>query len=72
MMIMTTILILAGGKSIRMGQDKAMMNGGVSRLWNMYSSLGAERIITLCGEESRIDLFEGEVWSDPKDISTLR
>jgi molybdopterin-guanine dinucleotide biosynthesis protein A len=69
MMIMTTIVILAGGKSTRMGQDKAMMNGGVSRFWNMYSSLGVERIITLCGEESRIDLFEGEVWPDPKDIS---
>ena len=69
MMIMTTIVILAGGKSTRMGQDKAMMNGGVSRFWKMYYSIGVERIITLCGEESRMDLFEGEVWPDPKDVS---
>ncbi|MDP6333020.1 MAG: NTP transferase domain-containing protein [Candidatus Poseidoniaceae archaeon] len=66
---MTTILLLAGGKSTRMGQDKAMMNGGAKRLLNIYSSLGVERVITLCGDESRIDLFEGEVWPDPQKIS---
>ena len=66
---MSTILLLAGGKSTRMGQDKAMMNGGVNRLINMYSRLKAKRIITLCGDKSRIKLFEGEVWADPIDVS---
>ena len=66
---MTTILLLAGGKSTRMGQDKAMMKGGVSRLLGIYSQLGARRIITLCGEQSRIELFEGEVWPDPDEVT---
>ena len=66
---MTTILLFAGGKSTRMGQDKAMMNGGINRFLKLYSSLGVNRIITLCGQESRRNLFEGEVWPDPKDIS---
>ena len=69
MIIMTTILLLAGGKSTRMGQDKAMMNGGVNRLLSIYSQLGAQRIITLCGEQSRIELFEGEVWPDPDGVT---
>ena len=69
MIIMTTILLLAGGKSTRMGQDKAMMNGGVNRLLSIYSQLGAQRIITLCGERSRIELFEGEVWPDPDEVT---
>lgn len=66
---MSTILLLAGGKSTRMGQDKAMMNGGVNRLISIYSRLKAQRIITLCGDKSRIKLFEGEVWADPDDVS---
>ena len=69
MIIMTTILLLAGGKSTRMGQDKAMMNGGLNRLLSIYSQLGAQRIITLCGEQSRIELFEGEVWPDPDEVT---
>tara|TARA_B100000767_G_scaffold40862_1_gene34551 strand:- start:98 stop:601 length:504 start_codon:yes stop_codon:yes gene_type:complete len=66
---MTTILLLAGGKSTRMGQDKALMNGGLNRLLTIYSELGAQRIITLCGEQSRIELFEGEVWPDPDEVT---
>ena len=66
---MTTILLLAGGKSTRMGQDKALMNGGLNRLLSIYSELGAQRIITLCGERSRLELFEGEVWPDPKEVT---
>ena len=69
MIIMTTVLLLAGGKSTRMGQDKAMMMGGVNRLLSIYSELGTQRIITLCGDKSRIELFEGEVWSDPDEVS---
>ena len=66
---MTTVLLLAGGKSTRMGQDKAMMKGGIPRFLNIYSSLGVNRVITLCGDESRVNSFEGEVWPDPQEIS---
>ena len=69
MIIMTTILLLAGGKSTRMGRDKAMMKGGVNRLLTIYSELGAQRIITLCGASSRIELFEGEEWPDPDEVT---
>ena len=69
MIIMTTVLLLAGGKSTRMGQDKATMKGGANRLLRIYSELGAQRIITLCGAKSRIELFEGEVWPDPDEVS---
>ncbi|MBT5618558.1 MAG: NTP transferase domain-containing protein, partial [Euryarchaeota archaeon] len=43
---MVTALILAGGKSTRMGQDKALMAGGVERLVAEAQSLGVDRIIT--------------------------
>ena len=35
MISMTTVVILAGGKSSRMGQDKATMFGGVSAFTRM-------------------------------------
>ena len=66
---MTTIIILAGGKSSRMGQDKAMMNGGANRLVKICNSISDFRVITLCGKESRISLFEGEVWPDPIEFN---
>ena len=68
---MVTALILAGGKSTRMGRDKALMAGGVERLMAVASSLEVERIITLCGSHERVALFEGEVWPDPDDCTSL-
>jgi len=69
MMTMTTYVILAGGKSSRMGQDKSLMERGTNRIYEICKSIGDSRIITLCGDESRIDFFEGEVWPDPIDLS---
>ena len=68
MMIMTTYLILAGGKSSRMKQDKSMMERGTNRIYQLCKSMGKSSIITLCGDESRIDFFEGEVWPDPTGL----
>ena len=66
-----TALILAGGKSARMGRDKALMAGGVERLMTVAQSSGADRIITLCGSNERMALFTGEVWSDPEACASL-
>jgi len=54
-----------------MGQDKAMMEGGVKRLRTLATQCGVERVITLCGDASRQAMFEGETWPDPLSCSTL-
>ena len=63
---MVTVFVLAGGKSSRMGADKAFMNGGVDRIRSIAMECGAERVITLCGAVERRHLFQGEVWPDPQ------
>ena len=50
---MTTALIFAGGKSSRMGRDKAAMYGGVARLIDECSKAGISKIITLCGAKEK-------------------
>ena len=64
---MTTILIFAGGKSTRMGQDKSTMFGGVHRIHAECVKANVSRIITLCGSSDRLSDFAGEVWVDPID-----
>ena len=68
---MVTVFVLAGGKSSRMGVDKAFMNGGVERIRAIALECGAERIITLCGGVERSHLFQGEVWPDPIGVRSL-
>lgn len=68
---MTTVVILAGGKSQRMGQDKAFILGGVKRIQNLINQIGNHRIITLCGIKERMGLFVGEVWPDPVHCDCL-
>ena len=62
---MYTALILAGGSSVRMGRDKAFLEGGVERIINELKKDNCERIIVLCGTESRVELFSEECWPDP-------
>ena len=50
---MYTALILAGGSSVRMGSDKAFLGGGVARLCSELKKGECNRIIVLCGDESR-------------------
>ena len=64
---MTTILIFAGGKSTRMGEDKSNMFGGVDRIHAECVKANVSRIITLCGSSDRLGDFTGEVWVDPID-----
>lgn len=71
MINMTTALIFAGGKSTRMGEDKSQMFGGVHRLIKQCKLSSIARIITLCGEKSRIEMFDGEVWADPEFCNSL-
>lgn len=60
-----TVLLLAGGESQRMGQDKSLMYGGITRLKDVLLRCGAYRVIVLCGADDRVSLFEGETWADP-------
>ena len=66
-----TALILAGGQSLRMGEDKAMMHGGVVRLQSLVKRVGIERCVVMCGHASRKHLFQGEVLQDPLDLEGL-
>ena len=64
---MQTGIILAGGLSSRMGQDKSLINSNVSRLANELRSAGCSRIIVMCGTAERMDLFEEECVIDSKE-----
>jgi len=64
-------VIFAGGNSLRMGQDKALMCGGVERIRQLCLDCGIENIVTLCGHKDRISMFEGEVWPDPEYCGKL-
>ena len=64
-------VILAGGVSRRMGQDKAEMFGGVDRLKQCLAEAGIERSVVLCGDEERASLFRGEVLADPPHLNGL-
>ena len=71
MISMTTALIFAGGKSTRMGEDKSQMFGGVRRIIKQCKLSSVTRIITLCGDKKRMEMFDGEVWPDPEFCNSL-
>ena len=64
---MQTGIILAGGQSSRMGQDKSLINSNVSRLANELRVAGCSRIIVMCGTTERMDLFEEECITDSRE-----
>lgn len=68
---MTVAIILAGGASLRMEEDKASMFGGVERLQRCLQQAGLERTVVLCGKEERRGLFSGEVMADPPGVEGL-
>jgi len=63
-------LILAGGKSTRMGEDKALLFDSANKLANKLSSQDC-RVIVACGGEERASLFHYECWFDPGDSTSL-
>ena len=63
-------LILAGGKSIRMGRDKALLYDSVNQLSQKLTSRGT-RVIVACGSPNRVNLFNSECWFDPADALSL-
>ena len=68
---MSIAVVLAGGKSTRMGHDKATMYGGVERLQRCLTEAGFQRIVVLCGSAERKGAFAGEVLVDPPNIDGL-
>ena len=64
---MQTGIILAGGLSSRMGQDKSLINSNVSRLANELRLAGCSRIVVMCGTAERMALFEEECVIDSKE-----
>ena len=65
---MTVAVILAGGKSRRMGEDKAAMFGGVERLQACLAESCIGRTVVLCGPEHRRSHFKGDVMADPPHL----
>ena len=63
-------LILAGGKSTRMNQDKSVMFDSVNKLSKMLTARGS-RVIVACGSEERTSLFNTECWIDPVGTESL-
>jgi len=61
-----TGIILAGGKSSRMGQDKSLINSNVSRLAKELRLAGCSRVVVMCGTEERMALFNEECVTDSK------
>ena len=64
---MQTGIILAGGKSSRMGRDKSLINSNVTRLANELRIAGCERVIVMCGSLERMSLFDEECVIDSKE-----
>ena len=60
-MILQTGIILAGGNSSRMGQDKSRLYSNVSRLVKEMKLAGCSNILVMCGSEERAELFDEEI-----------
>ena len=63
-------LILAGGDSNRMGQDKALLYDSVNTLTRVLEKKGC-RVVVACGSEERSQLFKSECWPDPPESKSL-
>jgi molybdopterin-guanine dinucleotide biosynthesis protein A len=64
---MKTGIILAGGHSSRMGEDKSLINSNVTRLSKEMRKSGCTRVIVMCGTKERSSLFEEECVPDSSE-----
>ena len=65
-----TCLILAGGKSSRMKEDKTLLFDNVNQLYHRLTELGFPTIIA-CGSKERMSMFDGTCVPDADDIDSL-
>ena len=65
---MVGLLLLAGGQSKRMGQDKARMAGGIRRILSEAKAAGLAPRIVLAGPKPRGDELVREGWTKDADV----
>lgn len=65
---MVGLVVLAGGQSRRMGQDKARMAGGIRRILTEAKAAGLTPRIVLAGPRPRGEEFEREGWTADADV----
>ena len=63
-------VILAGGTSFRMKEDKALLFDNVNQLNQRLTDLGFTTVIA-CGNKNRVDLFDGNCIPDPSGSNSL-
>ena len=63
-------LILAGGKSTRKGQDKALLYDSTNILSKKLEALGC-RVLIACGSRERAHHFDSNCWFDPSYAKSL-
>jgi len=65
---MVGLVVLAGGQSRRMGQDKARMAGGIRRILSEAKAAGLAPRIVLAGPKPRGDELVREGWTKDADV----
>ncbi|MBV19155.1 MAG: hypothetical protein CMA56_04765 [Euryarchaeota archaeon] len=65
---MVGLVLLAGGQSRRMGQDKARMAGGIRRILSEAKSAGLTPRVVLAGPQPRGEELEREGWTIDADV----
>lgn len=65
-----TCIILAGGKSLRMKEDKTLLFNNVNQLYHTLTNLGFQTIIA-CGSEERMSMFDGMSIPDGAGVNSL-
>ena len=65
-----TCIILAGGKSLRMKEDKSLLFNNVNQLYHTLTNLGFQTIIA-CGSEERMSMFDETSIPDGAGVNSL-